>query len=286
MKKNVAGRNIATLLVACFLSFPLLAQNIDNATVKSTDATRGVGAAIAAIGSAQPTWFAWTAPIKGRSICCWQGKQSGGGCCGRCKLDGGNGFSISDEDEDDGPIATTNEMLLVVRVEQGKARRIRMFGAACQLDGQGKTIQLLTNVSPESSIDFFLSQIRNADREGEMIAALSLHEHQRVVPALISLARHDPDSQIRRHAIFWLGQKAGEKVAGELRRAVDDDPDEDVKQHAVFAISQLPRERSVPLLIELVRTHKNREVRERAMFWLAQTGDSRAIDLIESILMK
>ncbi|HEV7766025.1 MAG TPA: HEAT repeat domain-containing protein [Thermoanaerobaculia bacterium] len=280
--------NIAALLLAAFLTFtfPLFAQNIDNATVKSTDATRGVGAAIAAIGSAQPTWFAWTAPIKGRSICCWQGKAKGNGCCGRCQLDGGNGFSISDDDQDNGPVPMNNEMLLVVRVEQGKVRRVRMFGAACELDGQGKTIQLLTNVTPESSIDFFLSQMRNADREGEMMAALSLHEHPRVVPALINLARHDPETETRRHAIFWLGQKAGEKAAAELRHAVDEDPDEDVKKHAVFAISQLPRERAVPLLMDLVKTHKNREVRSRAMFWLAQTNDPRALDLIESILMK
>ena len=165
-------------------------------------------------------------------------------------------------------------------------RRVRVFGASCELDGQGKTIQLLTNVSPDSSIDYLLSQIRNADREGELLAALSLHDHPRVVPALIQLARHDPDKEVRRHAIFWLGQKAGAKVAGELRRAIDEDPDEDVKQHAVFAISQLPRERSVPLLIELVKTHKNRGVRETAMFWLAQTDDPRALDLIEGILLK
>jgi HEAT repeat protein len=178
------------------------------------------------------------------------------------------------------------EMLLVARVQNGKVQRVRVFGASCELDGQGKTIQLLTNVSPEASIDYLLSQIHNADREGQMLAALSLHDHPRVVPALIQLARHDPDSQVRRHAIFWLGQKAGAKVAGELRRAIDEDPDDDVKQHAVFAISQLPRERSVPLLIELVKTHKNRAVREKAMFWLAQTDDPRALDLIEGILLK
>jgi hypothetical protein len=266
-----------TLLLLRFLLAVLFASKIDNASVKSTDASGGVGAAIAAIGSTTPTWFAWRVPIRGHSICCWNGQ--------RCKLDGGNGFSISDRDDDDGPVAV-GEMLLVVRVEQGKVRRVRVFGTSCDLDGQGKTIELLTNVAPASSIDFLLSQIRNADREGEMLAALSLHDDPRVVPALIELARHDPDHEVRRHAIFWLGQKAGSKVAGELRRAVDEDPDEDVKEHAVFAISQLPHDRSVPLLIDLVKTHKNRKIRERAMFWLAQTEDQRAIDLIESILLK
>ena len=280
---------IVQMLFVCLFTASLFAQNIDNATVKRTDATRGVGAAIASIGSATPTWFAWTAPIRGHAICCWQGSGKGNGCCGRCKLDGGNGFSISgedeDQDEDNIPVVMT-EMLLVARVQEGKVRNVRVFGASCQLDGQGKTIQLLTNVSPESSIDYLLAQIRNADREGQLLAALSLHDHPRVVPALIQLARHDPDKEIRRHALFWLGQKAGTKVAGELRRAIDEDPDDDVKQHAVFAISQLPAQRSVPLLIDLIKTHKSRAVRERAMFWLAQTGDPRALDLIEGILLK
>ena len=282
----------AGTLFALLVTAALFAQNIENATVQRTDATRGVGAAIGAIGSPTPTWFAWTAPIRGHSICCWESGGKGKGCCGRCKLDGGNGFSISDEDEDDGDadgpraIGARSEMLLVARVERGTVRNVRLFSASCGLDGQGKTIHLLTNVSPESSIDYLLAQIRNADREGQLLAALSLHDHPRVVPALIDLARHDPEKEVRRHAIFWLGQKAGTKVAGELRRAIDEDPDEDVKQHAVFAISQLPRERSVPLLIDLIKTHKNRAVRERAMFWLAQTDDPRALDLIEGILMK
>lgn len=277
------------LLFVCLLSAgPMPAQPgvavppFEHATVRTTDASAGVAATIASIGSATLTWFAWTVPIRGRSICCYQGK---GGCCGRCSLDGGNGFSVNDDDggDDDGLIGV-GEMLLVVRVEAGKVRRVRLFNASCAIDGQGKTVHLLTNVPPDSSIDFLLGQIRNADREGEMLAALSLHDHPRVVPALIQLARHDPDPEVRRHSIFWLGQKAGVKVAGELRRAIDEDPDDDVKQHAVFAISQLPQERAVPLLIDLVKTHKNRKVRERAMFWLAQTDDQRALDLIESIL--
>lgn len=269
---------LAMLFVAATL-FP----NIENANVKSIDASHGVGAAIASIGSASPTWIAWTVPIRGRSICCWQGNR-GNGCCGRCTLDGGNGYSIGDAD--DGGPTTTNEMLLVVRVEKGKVQNVRFFNASCPIDGQGKTVHRLTNVTPEQSIDYLLSQIRTADREGQLLAALSLHEHPRVVPALIDLARHDPATEVRRHALFWLGQKAGAKAIGELRHAIDEDPNDDVKQHAVFAISQLPRERSVPLLIDLAKTHKSRKVRERAMFWLAQTDDPRALDLIEDILTK
>jgi HEAT repeat protein len=265
-----------TLVVCLLLAVTSAAQNFQNATVKTTDAARGVGATVASLGNSG--WFAWKVPAKGTSICCnWQNKS---GCCGGCRLDGGNGYSINNDDE----FSTTTEFLLTLRIDDGHVRKTRLFNPECPVDAQGKTIHVLTGVTPDASIDFLLGQIRNADREGELMSALSMHEHPRVVPALLNLARHDPETEVRRHAIFWLGQKAGAKVAGDLRRAVDDDPSDEVRQHAVFAISQLPRERSVPMLIDLVKHHKSRKIREKAMFWLAQTGDQRAVDLIEEIL--
>ncbi len=255
------------LFVSLFAAATLLAQSHT-----PTDASRGVGAAISGIGTSTSGWFAWTFPTRGRTI-----------CCNGCSLDHQSGFSISDDDID--PNATS-DVLVAVRVEGGRIRKVRLFDATCNLTRQSKNVHMLSNVSPDASLDYLLSQIPNADREGELMAAISMHEHPRVVPALLQLARSAEERETRRHAIFWLGQKAGDKVAGELRRFVDEDPDDDIKQHAVFAISQLPRERSVPLLIDLVKTHKNRKVRERAMFWLAQTGDPRAVDLIESILLR
>ncbi|MDQ3280373.1 MAG: HEAT repeat domain-containing protein [Acidobacteriota bacterium] len=270
------------LLFVLFATTSLFAQQFRNATVNRIDAARGVGAAIASA----PTggWFAWSVPASSGSICCdW---NRGGGCCGSCVLDSSRGFSIrGDRDDDDGP-HVTKEMLIAVRIESGDVQRVRLFDAGCEIDGAGKKVNVLTNVTADASIDYLLSKIRNADREGEMVSVLALHASPRVVNELIALARRDPDQEVRRHAIFWLGQRAGEKAAGELRRAVDDDPNDEVKEHAVFAISQLPRNRAVPMLIDLATTNKSRRVRERAMFWLAQTGDPRALDVIEKILTK
>ena len=266
-------RTLAFLLLA----LPLFAQNIENATVTRIDASRGVGAAI---GNGDG-WYAWTIPTSGVTVCCWQNDS----CCGRCSLDGRHGWSINRDDEG-GPRVGRAEALLVARISDGRVQRMRVFGTSCAIDGQGAAIRVLANVTPEQSIDYIVSHVRDADREGQLMAALSLHDHPRVVPELITLARRDPDREVRRHAIFWLGQKAGDKATAELRRAIDEDPDDDVRQHAVFAISQLPAERSVPLLIDLARTHKSPAVRKKALFWLAQTGDDRAIDLLEEILLR
>ncbi len=178
---------------------------------------------------------------------------------------------------------SSGELVVAANMRGNRIEDIRFFDPACSPRFDGLTLQQQTKTGAES-IEWLVSHLDDADDREEVVTAIALHEHENVVPALIPIARNHKDSDVRRQAIFWLGQKAGSKVAGELRRAVDHDPDDRVKEHAVFAIAQLPRERSVPLLIELVKTNRSARVRERAMFWLAQTGDPRAIDLIESIL--
>lgn len=170
-----------------------------------------------------------------------------------------------------------DEVFLVARIANGQVERLRIVEPVCPLTNA----RVVPNVTPEASLDFLLSQVRHDER---VVAGIAMHDHPRVVPELIRLARNHASSKVRRDAIFWLGQRAGEKAAGELRRAVDEDPEDEVRERAVFAISQLPRERAVPLLVDLVKTHKRPVVRQRAMFWLAQTGDPRALDLIEEIL--
>ena len=65
---------------------------------------------------------------------------------------------------------------------------------------------------------------------------------------------------------------------------MDSDPDSEVRRRAVFAISQLPKDEAVPKLIELARRHRDPEVRQQAMFWLGQSGDSRALRFFEEVL--
>lgn len=207
--------------------------------------------------------MAWKIKTEGVSICC-------------CDDEGQNWTSRGDNNR----IEYTT-VIVVAKMSGGKVTDIRMKEPTCPV----KVDRLVTATNDES-LDFLLGQLKDSDREGRSLAVISMHDHPRVVPELIRLARNDRSEDVRKHALFWLGQKAGEKAAGELERAVDEDPDDDVRQHAVFAISQLPKERSVPLLIKLVKTHKSPQVRKRAMFWLVQTGDQRALDLIENILAK
>ena len=92
---------------------------------------------------------------------------------------------------------------------------------------------------------------------------------------------------MRKQALFWLGQRAGQRsleVLGNVVEKTDDDTE--VQKQAVFAISQRPRDEAVPVLIKIARTHPKAEVRKQAMFWLGQTGDERALEFFKEILAK
>jgi hypothetical protein len=104
--------------------------------------------------------------------------------------------------------------------------------------------------------------------------------------ALLDLARRDASTKVRGQALFWLGQKAGQKAVAALDRAIADDPDRDVRKKAVFALSQLPKDDGVPKLIAVARTHRDPEIRKQAMFWLGQSGDDRALAFFEDVLKR
>jgi hypothetical protein len=126
-----------------------------------------------------------------------------------------------------------------------------------------------------------------SDKVREKVAfGLSVNKTPAALATLIRIARTSNEPGTRGEAIFWLGQKAGQKAAALITERIDQDPDTEVKKKAVFALSQLPKDEGVPLLIRVARTNANPAVRKQAMFWLGQSKDPRAVRFFEEILTK
>ncbi|HEX9902232.1 MAG TPA: HEAT repeat domain-containing protein [Acidobacteriota bacterium] len=132
-----------------------------------------------------------------------------------------------------------------------------------------------------------LGSTRDEELKEQVVFALTLTDRREAVAELIRIAKSDPDREVRKKAIFWLGQKASQEAVKTLKDVVDK-PDEDVevKESAVFAISQLPKDKAVPLLVAIARENKSPSVRKKAIFWLGQTGEKEALELFEEILLK
>ena len=108
----------------------------------------------------------------------------------------------------------------------------------------------------------------------------------RAWPRLLSIARGGaalPD--VRRQAVFWLGQEAGERATEGLVSIIEDESEIEVREHAIFALSQRDEPGAVEALIHVARENPEPILRRRAIFWLGQRGDDpRVIDFLEEIL--
>lgn len=154
----------------------------------------------------------------------------------------------------------------------------------------GSEVTDLGMVSAPEAAAFFLDLApRVAGGVGDgLIFPATIADSVEIWPKLIALARaKDTPRQVKKNAIFWLGQAAGDRAVRDLGGLVSDqDQAVEVQKQAVFALSQLRDGAGVPSLLEIARTHPNPAVRKNAMFWLSQSNDPRAIALFEEILGK
>ena len=107
-------------------------------------------------------------------------------------------------------------------------------------------------------------------------------------PDLLKIAKADNVSRkVKRSAVFWLGQAAGNAATRGLTDLVDDgNADHEVRETAVFALSQRPRDEGVPALIQIAKQNKDPDLRRKAIFWLGQSDDPRALALFEELLTR
>jgi len=107
-------------------------------------------------------------------------------------------------------------------------------------------------------------------------------------PDLLKIAKADNVSRkVRRSAVFWLGQAAGDAATRGLSDLVEDgSADREVRETAVFALSQRPKDEGVPALIRIAKQNKDPDLRRKAIFWLGQSDDPRALALFEELLTR
>jgi len=121
----------------------------------------------------------------------------------------------------------------------------------------------------------------------QVIFALTLTDSKEAIQELIRLAKTERNVEVKKNAIFWLGQKASQESVKTLKDFVDEPNEEvEIKDSAVFAISQLPEDKAVPMLAAIARENKSPAVRKKALFWLGQSGSEEALRVFEEILLK
>jgi hypothetical protein len=217
------------------------------------------------------------------------------------------------------------QLVVLYRVDNRQVGKVRSFSPECELDAGGLPFLWLTGVNAGESVKLLegvakdaagaaREQIRRAEAAVSSIAmhadpsadqaledlvaanqpdqlrqkavsGLAQRNNTQALNLLVAVAHNDKSPRVRGQALFWLAQRAGQKVAeSAINDAIANDPETEVKKKAVFALTQMPAGEGVPLLIQVARTNRNPEVRKQAMFWLGQSKDERALVFIEEVL--
>src|SRR4029079_8510040 len=122
----------------------------------------------------------------------------------------------------------SDELYVLYRLDERRVERIKIASSECQLDAGGLAVHWLTGVSAAESIDYLATfadgkSVRHLANQA--IVAIALHGDPASVDRLITLARSGQDSRVRADALFWIGQRAGDRAVGTITDALDNDPD-------------------------------------------------------------
>jgi HEAT repeat protein len=125
----------------------------------------------------------------------------------------------------------------------------------------------------------------------QILVAVAVHDgtEDQAIDFLIGVAEKEADRENKRQAIFWLGQKAGNRSLSYLKSAVaTDGGDVEIQKQAVFALSQRDPDEAIPVLITVAKTHPNYEIRKQAVFWMTQLEgqDDRVVAFLKELLEK
>jgi hypothetical protein len=261
---------IALLLVA-LAGQPAVA----NGPLVTRDASAGLAPAVSAVATAvdDTAWIGYAVPARGGDRVCWDQERAG--------VSNPSGVTR---------LEPADALHVLLRVERGQVVRVRLSSPDCAIDAGGRTLTWLTGVRAADSVALLDGYASRADAPRALadgaLAALALHAEPAALDRLLALARDATTGHTRGQALFWLGQRAGDRAAGAITRAIETDPDTAVKRQAVFALSQLPAADGVPRLIEVARAHSNASVRKQAFFWLGQSKDPRALAFFEEVLRR
>jgi hypothetical protein len=258
-----------------------------NARVDTQAAGAGLSRAMAGIlrERTSATWIGYSVPATpGEHDMCDSNRRPG-----RLYLEGRPAPSA--EDEARSASAESADLVVLLRVEPGKAQKLRVASFDCEIDAGGLPVVWLSGVTGADSVTF-LQAIVNGEAAGidvkdePAMMAIALHRDPAAERALEAFAAPGEPSSLRKRAAFWLASSRGAEGFQALRRLVAGERDARVRRDFVFPLSVSRRPESVDVLIRLVREDESPEVRKQAMFWLARSKDARALAFMEEILKK
>ena len=208
----------ALVLLLGSLASPLAAQVFEDARLESRSAA-DPATLVASLGEREPEWLAWRVPgsPSAADLCCFDRNFHDR----RCKLVGREGGwgSTSDFRRPPGGASLT----ILAEVEKGRVLRLRPIGPNCTVEGGGRRVVEVTGVEARESLAFLIGLASASNRSEDLTnaAMAAVAYHQNSTPSLVEVLKTARHRELRRQALFWLGQSDDPRALEEIEKILN-----------------------------------------------------------------
>jgi HEAT repeats len=265
---------------------------IQNAQRETQAVSGRLGDAVQAIAhrADKATWIGYKvarAPGE-RSICC--GNYNDGEVCGTCRLEGEN-HGVSINRNDSMKLEGSQRLVVLLRLENHEVMRVRIASEDCTLDAGSLRVVWLTNVKTDDSVQMLSGFVLGGkfERHGqspaeEGLTAIALHGDVAADRVFATFTEASQPEELRKKAVFWLGEARGAAGLERLRAMVKSDPSVEVRSQIAFALSVSREPGALDEMIVMAREDQSSRVRGQALFWLAQKAGKKAVSAISAAI--
>lgn len=190
------------------------------------------------------------------------------------------------QDRDNDPELRRHALFILSQQEGGEVADLMLDAARNDPDPEVREQALfwLAQSGSERALPILESILQNPDDERlheQALFAVTQLDDPRARGILRDFARStSADPEMRKNAIFWLGQSGGES-ADFLRELWDTTSDTGVREAILFSMSQVDDGASAEWLMEIALDEsENVEVRKQALFMASQRDDVAVGDLV------
>jgi hypothetical protein len=238
----------------------------------------------------KPTWMAYRVPRidSEHSICC--GNYNDGESCETCQLENERG-GVSIHRNDTGQLEDGRELLVLLRAENRQVMRVRVASEDCTLDAGGARLVWLTGVKAEESVQMLGGYVLGAfvahQHSGvgdEALTAIAWHADAAAGRALAKFTEASQPEELRKKAVFWLGEARGATGLEQLKALAKSDSSAEVRSQIAFALSVSREAGAQDEMIRMAKDDTSSHVRGQALFWLAQKAGKKAAGAISAAL--
>lgn len=140
-------------------------------------------------------------------------------------------------------------------------------------EGKKSILFWLGQVHNLKAVEFLMSKYQsedNYDLKEKVIFSLYCNKTDLASRELLRIAKLGPERNLRKKAIFWIGQRAAKHMEHFFKDIIYTDEDFEIKKAAIFALYNMKDSKS---LKEVASYSKDYRLRKKALFWMSQLED-------------